>query len=699
MSDYIVLIKQVPDISQISDNAFNPETGTLVRSRLENVINELDAQALAFAAHMKRMSNDEKGRIIVLTMGPPMAEEILRYALSRRADLAILLTDRALSGADTVATANPLAFAIRRIESEFLQGSRDYFIVAGMQSVDGDTAQVPAQIAEELGIGCIPYLTHAEYGDGRFQFTRILSGGNQVVTARGLPVVLTVAKYEYPLYASFAATRGASRVPVIRWGAGDVKASLIGGKGSKTQVTRVFPPGKTSRKCQHLTEVRDLARVIVESMGQGDGHGCAQRSSARRYLLPGRRPSPFDRSYEAVAADVESFRLLSNAIESHGIKDLYDMDDETREKIASDLSDRLPGKSMDELIEGMRNFQPSYQGEVWVVAEHSQGKLLPATFELVGKARDLAESLEQKVGVALVGKNVAPLAQELFEAGADRVYLAEHDLLEQFDPLAYRKAVSALVERHWPQIVLFAATPAGRVLAPMVSYRLGCGLTADCTSLDIRDRTRKGEIAILLQTRPALGGNVMATICTKDSRVQMATMRPGVAMQLPRDPTRSGEVVREDVEIVPEDIGMDVLRTEYASESVDLGVDVIVSGGRGLQNRDNYRQLLDSLRDALATRLGTRVEEGATRSAVERGFAERGRQVGQTGTAVSPRLYIALGISGAIQHMIGVANTETIIAVNNDPNAPILKQCDYYVIGSVEHVVPDLVSALEGASK
>jgi len=203
-------------------------------------------------------------------------------------------------------------------------------------------------------------------------------------------------------------------------------------------------------------------------------------------------------------------------------------------------------------------------------------------------------------------------------------------------------------------------------------------------------------VGILLQTRPALGGNVMATICTKDSRSQMATARPGVMRRLPDDPTRTGTVVRCPAKITPDDLCMQVIDTELAAGSVNFEAAVIVSGGKGLQNRDNYEALLSSLCAALRRRLGTEVERGASRAAVERGFAERVRQVGQTGTAVSPKLYLALGISGAIQHMIGIADTETIIAVNNDPNAPILKMCDYYMVANVEDVVPQLVAALEG---
>ncbi len=694
MSNYIVLVKQVPDVSQITDNAFNPETGTLVRSRLQNVINDLDAQALAFAHRMRQLSGDEQGRVVCLTMGPPMAEEVLRYGLSRCADTAVLLTDRALGGADTVATANPLAYAIRKIERDLFGGQKDYYVVCGMQSVDGDTAQVPPQIAEDLGIGCLAYLTDAAFQQGRFTFKRIISGGSQVVAARNLPVVLTVAKYEYPLFASLAGTRRAGQMEILPWGAADIQATQVGSKGSKTQVTRVFPPGRTNRKCQQVHDVKELARALVQSY-QGGADAAASGQGAKSYVLPGRRPHNFDRTFEGLDKDSEAFGFLADTMSQYGIEDLYDMTEELKAQVVASLKGQLSEKALDDMFEGMKKFEPAFQGEVWVVAEHSESRISPSTFELLGKASDLARSLEVKVGAVLVGSEVEPLARDLIQAGADRVYLTEHPLLAEHDPLGCRKAVAALVEEFWPQIVLFGATPQGRVLAPLVSYRLGCGLTADCTSLDIRDNTRRGQVGILLQTRPALGGNVMATISTVNSRSQMATARPGVMKRNPHDPDRTGEVIRRTVQILPEELCSEVLATEVAHGEVNFEAKVIVGGGRGLQNRDNYEALLNSLLTALQTRLGTEVEKGASRSAVERGFTERIRQVGQTGTAVGPKLYLALGISGAIQHMIGVANTQTIVAINVDPNAPIFKMCDYYLIGNVEEIVPKLVEELE----
>jgi electron transfer flavoprotein alpha subunit len=235
------------------------------------------------------------------------------------------------------------------------------------------------------------------------------------------------------------------------------------------------------------------------------------------------------------------------------------------------------------------------------------------------------------------------------------------------------------------------------MLAPMVSYRTGCGLTADCTGLDIRDSSRKGEVGLLLQTRPALGGNVMATIRTKSSRSQMATARPGVMKRIPADPARKGRIIKHKVELTEDDVSLEIINTELGHGQVNLHADAIVSGGKGMQSRDNYDKLVGSLTSALSKRLGTAVERGASRAAVEQGYIGRIHQVGQTGTSVGPKLYVALGISGAIQHMIGVANTQTIVAINSDPNAPIFKQCDYYLIGAVEDIVPSLVEALEHA--
>jgi len=696
MSDYIVLVKQVPDVTQITDNAFDVETGTLIRTRLASVINELDSQALAFANEMKRISGGSDGKIIALTMGPPMAEEVLRYSLSRCADTVVLLTDRALAGADTVATANPLAFAVRKVVKEILKGSSDYYVVSGMQSVDGDTAQVPPQIAEELGLPCIAYVTGAEFRDKRFEFTRIISGGSQVVASKKKPVVVTVAKYEYPVFATFVRTRQANGIEIIRWAGDDIKASHTGVTGSKTSVIRGFPPGKSTRKSQQVGDVKSLAGILVDSFRSGDveaAQGIEAQTS--RYTLPGKRAGRFDRGFEATKKENENYTIMADKLNELGITEIGQIDESCREKILAASGENFRKKALEDMIDGLKLTEPSYTGEVWVVAEHSEGQVHPATFELIGKARELADSLETKVGVAVAGYKVEPMAKELIAAGADNIYIIEDKLLSVFDPTAHRKAIADAIGKYWPQIVLYAATPQGRMLAPMVSYRVGCGLTADCTGLDIRDSSRKGQIGILLQTRPALGGNVMATICTKNSKSQMATARPGVMKRLPGDGSRKGKVIKHKVELTEDDVSLEILKTELGKGEVNFEAEVIVSGGKGMQSRDNYERLVGMLCDGLSKSLDTQVERGASRAAVEQGFVERVHQVGQTGTSIGPKLYIALGISGAIQHMIGVANTDTIVAINSDPNAPIFKQCDYYIVGSVEETIPQLVKALE----
>jgi electron transfer flavoprotein alpha subunit len=693
MSNFVVLVKQVPDVSQITDNAFDPNTGTLVRARLASVINELDTQALALANRMAQLAGGDS-KIVALTMGPPMADEVLRYSLSRSADTAVLLTDRALGGADTVATANPLAFSIRKIVKEMFAGSSDYYVVSGMQSVDGDTAQVPPQIAEELEIPCIAYATDCVFKNGRFEFTRIISGGSQIVAAKKAPAVVTVAKYEYPLFATFANTRRANKTKVITWTAADINATLIGVKGSKTSVIRVFPPGKTSRKCTQVNDAKSLVSVIIESI-KAEKCAAAADTQAARYVLPAKRKDRLDRSFGGVAKEVEDYKFLTDILRNMGITGVAAVDEPAKEKILAAAGARFHKNALDDMLNGLELFDPTYRGDVWVVAEQRDNVIHPATFELTGKARELADSLDVKVGVVLAGNKVSGLSQQLIAAGVDNVVLIDDPLLAEFDPQAYRKAIAEAVGIHWPQIVLFAATPQGRMLAPMISYRVGCGLTADCTSLDIHDISRRGQVAILLQTRPALGGNVMATICTKNSRSQMATMRPGVMKRLTPDPSRKGTVINHRVHLTKDDVSLEIIKTELAAGKVNFEAAAIVSGGKGMQNRDNYEQLLNSLCSAMRTKLSVPVERGASRAAVEQGFAERIRQVGQTGTAVGPKLYVAVGISGAIQHMIGVANTETIVAINSDPAAPIFKQCDYYLVGLAESVIPQLIAALQ----
>lgn len=695
MSNYIVLVKQVPDVSQITDNAFDPKTGSLLRSRLASTINELDSKALAFANDMRRKAQNPQAQIVTLSMGPPMAEEVLRYSLSRCADRAVLLTDRSLGGADTYATANPLACAIRRIVAELFNGNQEYYLVAGMQSVDGDTAQVPAQIAEELDIPCAAYVTQCTYEDGHFHLDRIVCGGSQKVALRRTPAMITVADYEWPLFASFERTRWASHFEVIQWSNEHIHADKIGAQGSKTQVIRVFPPEKTSRKRQKVDSAQELAEIIAHQLGNTDKTPDeANRQQERSYRLPARRSSGFDRSFESTDKEAEEFEVLAELLRNRGLEHPSEITPELENELVDGENAGLKPRAIREMLQAWQQTEPSYSGDVWVVAERTEEGLHAGTLELVGKARELADGLEVHVGVLLATDNAQGLEKEVFAAGADHLYLIEDPLLQQFDPVAFRKVMAACMKAYNPQIALFAATPQGRALAPMISYRLGCGLTADCTELVIQDRSRKGEIAVLMQTRPALGGNIMATICTKDSPCQMATVRPGVMPRPEPDYSRTGEVIRFAADLTQEDLSLDILHTALGHKGARFDADVIVCGGKGLLSKTQFNEHIEALLSCLNTGFGVTTERGASRAAVEQGFIDRGYQVGQTGTSISPSLYMALGISGAIQHMIGVSNAGTIIAVNSDSSAPIFEQSDYYIVAKAEHLVPELIDEL-----
>ncbi len=325
-----------------------------------------------------------------------------------------------------------------------------------------------------------------------------------------------------------------------------------------------------------------------------------------------------------------------------------------------------------------------YSG-VWTFAEQRDGKLTRVARQLVGKARQLADILGVRVETVLLGHNITDLAQELIQCGADNVYLIDHPLLENYQTDLYTKAIYDLTIEKKPEVFIFGATHMGRDLAPRLAQRITTGLTADCTELTIDEVER-----LLLQTRPAFGGNIMATITCKNHRPQMATVRPGVFREPEKDPTRKGNVINITPEISESNILTHLVKfLKLEKKIVKLEeAEVIVSGGRGLKKPENF-----SLIQELADLLGGEV--GASRAAVDAGWISKDHQVGQTGKTVSPKLYIACGISGAIQHRAGMQTSETIVAINKDPEAPIFKIADIGIVGDLFRVVPELISVLK----
>ena len=322
---------------------------------------------------------------------------------------------------------------------------------------------------------------------------------------------------------------------------------------------------------------------------------------------------------------------------------------------------------------------------IWVFAEQRRGVLAPVALELLGEARRLAASLEVKVAAVLLGHEVAGLALALLAAGAQKVYLVEHPGLKDFLEEAYAVALTQLARCYQPEIILAGATYLGRAFIPQVAAALKTGLTADCTAFAIDVEKR-----LLLQTRPAFGGNIMATIITPRTYPQMATVRPRVMKPRAPEADATGEVIRVDLDGAPSSPRCRFVKTvAEIKERLPLAeAEVIVSGGRGLQESKHFRLL-----EELAELLGAVV--GATRGAVDAGWIPYAHQIGQTGKTVAPKLYIACGISGAAQHLVGMQSSDFIVAINRDPKAPIFTVADVGLVGDLFEIVPALIQEIK----
>jgi len=324
---------------------------------------------------------------------------------------------------------------------------------------------------------------------------------------------------------------------------------------------------------------------------------------------------------------------------------------------------------------------------VWTIAEQHEGALKEISFELLPRGRALADALDTKLATVVIGNGIDDdRLQELIARGADEVYSIQGPEMADFVCENYSNALASIIRTYAPSIVLAGATTTGRTLMPHVAIRVGAGLTADCTELAIEERTGN-----LLQTRPAIGGNILATIKTPNHRPQMATVRPRSTQPLPPDPLRSGRII--SVPVDPAWIDDTIVVEGYRREDEDFvnleEADVIVTAGRGIRKKDNV-----ALIEELARELGGEV--GASRDVVDRGWLGYPHQVGLSGKTVSPRLYVAAGVSGSIQHLAGIKTSETILSINTDPDANIHSIADLAVVGDLLTVIPALIERLRG---
>ena len=324
-----------------------------------------------------------------------------------------------------------------------------------------------------------------------------------------------------------------------------------------------------------------------------------------------------------------------------------------------------------------------YKG-VWIIAEHYKNKILPVTFQLLGKGRELADTLKEDLTLVLLGSDFDEQLDELSKYNEDKIIYIKSTAFRDYYSDLYVDVLTNLIIENKPEIVLIGATPTGRDFAPRISKRLNAGLTADCTGLDI-----DSESGNLLQTRPTFGGNIMATIKTPSSRPQMATVRPGI-FKVPEKVKKKVEIEKLEKKIDKKDSVAKIVKViTKARIKINLeDAEIIVAGGRGVGSKENFK-LIEDLAEIL------KAEVAGSRVTVELDWIENDRQVGQTGKTVSPRLYVACGISGAIQHVVGMQSSDIIIAINKDPNAPIFKVAHYGIVADLHKVIPVLINQIK----
>jgi electron transfer flavoprotein alpha subunit len=333
--------------------------------------------------------------------------------------------------------------------------------------------------------------------------------------------------------------------------------------------------------------------------------------------------------------------------------------------------------------------------KIWVFIEQEAGEIAAVGLELLSKARELAARLDSQVCALLFGHGITKLAEKVIHYGADKVLLADHPELEMYRTLPYARVATELVQERRPYIFLLGATPIGRDLAPRIASATRSGLTADCTALEIGDFRRRDKVYadLLYQIRPAFGGNIIATIVNPEMHPQMATVREGVMKLGEPDSTRQGEIERIEPQFDERDLVLQVLEREVRRPDCDLkSASVIVAGGAGVGSKENFR-LIHELAQALGG------EVGASRAAVDAGFISQEHQVGQTGATVRPRLYVACGISGAVQHCAGMDQSSKIVAINADPNAPIFQIAHYKIVGDLNKVIPWMIRTYRESAK
>ena len=630
----ISLIKQVPVPSEMRMG----EDGLMDRTKAKSIIN-IDC-TFGLEAGLQLKKQNPESRLIVCSMGPGSFDVALRTAISMGYDEAYLLSDRKLGGSDTYATGLAIATMLKHLG--FTKDSKEpYIILAGRQTSDGDTAHVPSQVAENIGI---PQATFVESvksdGSGNVIAKRIIEGGYQMMKLP-MPCVISLTPTGIPpRKPSLSGAIKARNLKITTFGIDDIGLGTekIGISGSPTIVAKVInivserPPITLSEGHNEAS----LVDSLIANLKKGGNVLVKKEAEAKK--------------------DTER-------------PDFHEKD-----------------------------FRDGSSG-ILTWAEITNGNVSRPSLELLTPARNLATQLGSgtKVITLIIGKNVQPLAQILIEHGSDEVILVENDQLEEYLVLPFSSIFEQVIKARKPEIALFAATTSGRELAPRIGMKTDSGVTADCTGLEIGEYVDKKEkviyTPILESRRPTYGESKLATIlgfvCP-----QISTARAGTFEVPKRVEGRQGIVSSFKPVLKDQDFVVEILKTVRGEGGLQnlFEADIIVSGGRGT-NTDNLG-LIKALAEALKSQ-GVNAEWSCSRPVVDEGVAEYARQVGQTGKTIRPKLYIAVGISGAIQHIAGMKEAEKIIAIDHNPKANIFHNADFGIVGEYQDILPELIERVK----
>lgn len=634
----ISLIKQVPLPSEMRMG----EDGLMDRTKAKSIIN-IDCQ-FGLEAGLQLRKQHPDSRLIVCSMGPKSFETALRTAVSMGYDEAYLLSDRKLGGSDTYATGLAISTMLKHLG--FTKDSKEPFIIlAGRQTSDGDTAHVPSQVAESIGI---PQATFVESvkadGSGNVIAKRIIEGGFQMMKLP-MPCVISLTPTGIPpRKPSLSGAIKARTINITTFGIDDIGLGTekIGINGSPTIVAKVV----------NIVSERP---PITMSVGHDE------------------------------ASLVDS--LISNLKKGGNVL-------EKKEKVAKSVVEHpdFPDK----------DFRDGARGIItW--AEVTNGKISRPSLELLTPARNLANQLgnDTRVMTLIIGKNVQPLAQTLIEHGSDEVIIVENEKLEEYLVLPFSSIFAQVIKERKPEIALFAATTSGRELAPRIGMKTDSGVTADCTGLEIGEYVDKKEKVIyrpiLESRRPTYGESKLATIlgfvCP-----QISTARAGTFEVPKRIEGRKGLVSVFNPVLSSKDFVVEIVKTVRGEGGLQnlFEADIIISGGRGTLG-DNLG-LIKALAEALRSQ-GVNAEWASSRPVVDEGVVEYARQIGQTGKTIRPKVYIAVGVSGAIQHIAGMKESEKIIAIDHNPKAHIFNNADFGIVGEYADIIPELIERVKTGFK